>query len=83
MKKNCVINEKAYKLFFRFIKEKGIYGKWRKNLKEKDLYAILFTKRHPSQFLNLSFVWTDTEEGWDFWNKVNKEWFKIYKKIWL
>ena len=42
-----------------------------------------FTKRHPSQFLNLSFVWADTEEGWDFWNKVNKEWFKIYKKIWL
>ena len=62
----------------RFLKERGIYNIFIKNLGgKKDIgeYIInLFNISSLPTFIRNGFIWNDTDEGYSFWSKVNNDW---------
>ena len=61
------------KTFIAFLKKKGIYASYRKNIGEatrkeiKDGYI-------PYSIISYSFNWRETKEGYDFWNAMSSDW---------
>lgn len=84
------------KCFYNFLKNKNIYNLYEKNLIScSGLYYrnIIDCETSPQKFLasisgtcptlliSLSFRWSNTEEGWDFWNKIDCEWCFHYNNV--
>ena len=64
----------AKKKFILFLKKKGVYATFRKNIHPtrvrndiKDGYILPY-------IIDLSFVWSETKEGDDFWRKISNKW---------
>ena len=83
------------KVFYQFLKDKNYYNSYEKNLTSMGGWAYrkyCYCEQSPSRFLasmsksnpvrliSLAFRWRTTEEGWDFWNKVNDEWDSYYNE---
>jgi hypothetical protein len=78
------------KLFFRFLKEKGVYAAYRRNFGLKylktwhnDLYRKIgvdgktfFDVVHWTLYINHAFHWASTKEGHEFWKEISREWSK-------
>ena len=74
------------KEFIFFLKEKGVYVKFRKYFEEDaktqsyySEYTKMGGKRYlnnvsPEDFLLNAFDWENTEERYKFWDKLNREW---------
>ena len=72
------------KLAMRFLKERGLYISWKKNIiKQKNLYKLSNVDFFNSRFIDESFCWADTKEGHFFWSSLNAEYGKYYSEnIW-
>lgn len=73
------------RLAMRFLKERGLYISWKKNITEqKKLYKLLMVDFFDSSFIDKSFRWCDTKEGHHFWSSLNEEYHKYYlnNSIW-
>ena len=72
--------------FFRFLKEKGVYGEWVYNIYEQHpiwdntfwegiwKYDLLSEKNQCEEGIDCAFCWADTIQGHDFWSKIDDEW---------
>ena len=71
--------------FFRFLKEKGVYGEWVYNIRKQHpttdfmfwnfrLKAIFSEEGKCAEAINYTFYWTDTRQGRYFWSKIDDEW---------
>lgn len=87
------IDKFVLKIFYQFLQDKNYYNLYEKNLTSMGGWTYrshCFCEPPPSSFLasmsnikpikliSLAFMWRTTEEGWDFWNKVNDEWISYY-----
>lgn len=45
---------------------------------KKSLFNILNKTRTPISFLENSFLWEGSNQGFDFWDKANKKWIEYY-----
>jgi hypothetical protein len=72
------------RLAIRFLKERGLYISWKKNIIEQNnLYRLLKVDFFNGRFIDKSFRWYDTKEGYYFWSSLNEEYNKYYSNnIW-
>ena len=76
------------KIFYRFLKEEGVFTYYFKNLYEvcencsdievKKLRNIMC--RYPMELINYAFMWRETPQGHHFWSFINNKWKIIYMK---
>lgn len=67
--------------FVKFLKKKGIYEQYSKNLELKGKPIITFLKTtHPLNYLFSAFGWLETEEGGNYWCEIDHEWKKSIGK---
>jgi len=65
------------KAFIMFLKKRGIYASYRKNVRLIGRYELkkgIMTSR----FISYSLNYENTKEGYHFWESINDEWFRIY-----
>lgn len=82
---------KKYNVFGRYMiifnnqrLEEWDYYKSRFSIKEqsfKNFLKCVVEKSDYSEFLNRSFIWADTEEGHDYWERLSNEWVVYYRNI--
>lgn len=69
------LDENKYPLFVSFLKDNNIYDSYVK-------YAINISNRHmPHLAISGAFLFFRTNEGYDFWNKINNKWDDHYKQF--
>ena len=81
-------NNNYVKIFFRFLKEEGIYKPYIENLKnynrnKRFLNACLKNNGDIEGAISISFLWAKTPQSVIFWQKKHlnlKEWTKDIKK---
>ena len=77
------------KIFYRFLKEYGLFSSWFHNIKDvpKTLYYIdcndyddyiEYTK--AKEIIVCSFYFSKTKEGYHFWIDINNKWVEYYNK---
>ena len=73
--------------FIQFLKKHRAYRKYLKNLKKGhkasytfDEYWPEIEKINPIFLLVASFKWSKTPEGFEFWDKLDKLWYKQHKQ---
>ena len=68
--------------FKAFLKKHRITSAFSKNLKEfKSKTLNKFIKEvSPNSFITGAFTWVKTEQGHEYWSKLNQEWFKLLKQ---
>ena len=76
--------------FFRFLKEKGVYGEWVYNIRQQHpicdkkfweytLKSMFNEKNKCINGIFYAFDWVDTRQGNDFWLKLNNKWIKLIR----
>ena len=78
--------KEIFLMFIRFLKERGVYTAYFRNLKNNisDLDAFNFLYEHnltryfsvgmPFSWLIECFCWADQKEGRNFWEMLHNEW---------
>ena len=61
-------------LFIKFLKEKEIFVSFKKNYNVSESLNKYLKTTHPSLYLGCAFGWSNTEEGFDFWEGTEVEW---------
>lgn len=77
------IYEKNFRLFTAFLKLNNAYERYFVNL-HKSKREYVFTEAitvFPYHVIDRTLVWRDTNEGWDFWNEINKKCKDFFTKI--
>lgn len=81
-----------YLMFIRFLKERGVYVAYFRNLKNNESYldafnflyehnlARYFSDGEPFNWLTECFYWADQKEGRSFWERLHNEWQKNLNK---
>jgi len=64
----------AKKKFILFLKKKGAYAAFRKNLNSTRVRNNIKGGYILSFIVSISFTWNDTKEGYDFWRNISDEW---------
>lgn len=70
-----------------FLKKHKVLTRFKKNLKDKycnseflifdDIEGLIdFIEPIPEEIIEVAFDWKLTPEGYEFWEKINKEWRK-------
>ena len=69
--------------FFAFLKENNAYDKWLYYVQKQhsingiwwwnDFYQTLYEDR-CRRAIKYAFIWSETEEGYGFWLKIQEEW---------
>lgn len=84
---------KQHPLFFRFLKEEGLFDDWlknRKNFKKEMIklgdypYSVRGLNTMTPQYILLhcqtSFSWADTPQGSCFWGEVDENWRRYLRR---
>jgi uncharacterized circularly permuted ATP-grasp superfamily protein len=71
--------KKHWEKFENFLKREGVFEKYLENLYEQDEQLTEF--EYPSEYVSAAFVWTDTNEGHNFWSDIDTKWYKELAKI--
>ena len=78
---------KKYKEFFRFLKEIGVYGKYRKYADYRNKFhrecslKNFLNERNKEDYIEAAFDWSSTKEGHMFWYKIHMWWTCLDGKI--
>ncbi len=62
------------KKFILFLKKKGIYAAFRKNIDSPRVRNDIKYGHILSFIFDISFFWSETKEGEDFWRNISNEW---------
>jgi hypothetical protein len=91
-----LINKYVLKHFYRFLKHNNIIEDyfinftslhnitWRESYGQEkafDIYAKDRLSQSKPQLIQFAFDWEESEEGFDFWEDMNKLWEKEYDRI--
>jgi hypothetical protein len=67
-----------------FLIERGAFGKFSKNLKNKKgrrfgahVRRILDGQHKPTSFISGAYTWGETEEGDQYWRDLHNEWEEL------
>lgn len=77
-------DQQYYKqLFFRFLKELGIYGEYmkcriRSRISTTD-NVFYFNRTYPDRFVFEAFTWSETKQKHYFWERIDDYWNEFYK----
>jgi hypothetical protein len=83
-----LLNDCIYE-FIEFLKMENVFKIFVKNLYQcNDMWKYRFWNNHNSlckkdkkeKYLTNSFPWINTEEHYDFWEKINRKWIQKIKK---
>ena len=77
---------KAYKEFKRFLKNKGVYMPYIRNIRRDDSFRDLYNRNLVDFFticpidnwLTECFIWVEQPEGNDFWLNLHESWRDYY-----
>lgn len=76
------MNEDIKKLM-RFLKERNLFNKYVNEVKRAEIPSLTatleFNEGGPEDLLLYSFYWDRTEDGAEFWEKVDYEWSQYIK----
>ena len=72
------------KLFIKFLKKEKVLGQYIKNTELAKIFdseemTRLIRQNQPTQFINLSFTWSDTNEGHTFWSQLHSKWIDFIR----
>ena len=73
-------NKHLKNVFSRFLKDNNAYVEYFSNIKEfntEDYLKDFFIRNSPESWLRLSFVWSSTMQGCDFWYDLDTKWNEI------
>ena len=65
------------KAFILFLKQKGIYASYRKNVRLIGRHELKKGIMN-SRFITYSLIYEKAKEGYDFWKSISDEWCRIY-----
>jgi len=69
-------------LFFEFLQERNLFDVFIKNVKRADvLYNHPIESDIPHCFVSSYFTWSETEQGFDFWNDIEDAWIRHFETI--
>ena len=77
-------NKHLKNVFSRFLKDNNAYVEYFSNIKEFNTEGYLkdfFIRNSPESWLRLSFVWSSTMQGCDFWFNLSCKWSQIIHSI--
>jgi len=72
-----MVSIKRKKKFILFLKKKGIYASYRKNLSCPRIRRYIKIGSAPEGIIGYSFGWDKTKEGRCFWGDIDYKWFNI------
>ena len=80
---HCIIDlpkeeQKAWKKFFNWLKEKNIFNLWKDNLNSYNTIKIKNLAKDLYEGINYAFKWDKTEEGQNFWQNYCCKWNDYY-----
>ena len=70
---NEIIMQKQRDMFISFMKQNCAYERFKHNLKDKEVQTYI-TSHHPSTFINCAFSWRQSQEKFNYWDKLDKKW---------
>ena len=87
LKKNSLKDKGELPIFFRYLKEKGVYKSYFEQVKRNhsdwstlnsgyhgDLNTMLYDRRHNTVgLIDMTLNWRETQQGEDFWRKLDEE----------
>jgi len=75
------------KKFVKFLKDNGVYNEFIYNCNNKANNAFIrkewkslktfCTDLNDYAYIRYAFIWIETKEGYDFWNKIDDDWNKL------
>lgn len=85
IKKLSLKGKNNLRLFFRFLKENHCFNNFQKaftNSKHNNIQSFQnFCNTNVNLILLVSFVWGETEEGYDFWNNIHKRFITLLNQL--
>jgi hypothetical protein len=72
-----MVSIKRKKKFISFLKKKGIYASYRKNISSPIIRRQIKNGCASSIIIGESFDWYETKEGRYFWGTIDNKWFNI------
>lgn len=74
------------RLFFRFLKENHCFNNYQKafysSKRNNCIHSFQnFFNTNINLILSVSFVWVETEEGYDFWNNIHKRFISLLNQL--
>ena len=77
------MNEEGIKkAFLRFIKEKGVYSGYVRNIKNNNKTLEKVIKNSGVQnLIQGAFIWSKTPEGHYYWSDLSTEWAKFMNQL--
>ena len=72
-----MIEQQQIELF----KQQEWYDQWKDNcLKENENPNNLINNYCFKDLIMIGFIWMNTKEGYEFWSKIDNEWYKLVKE---
>lgn len=70
------MNKYKLKYLTSFLKENDCYYQYIKNYNNynNEYYMPLTILKYSYNLINNAFVWRETKEGFDYWEKIHNEW---------
>ena len=62
------------KTFYKFLEKNGCLEAFKNNLPSDDYIDKNLRRVHPANYVSTAFVWSKTEQGHDYWSKIDLEW---------
>jgi hypothetical protein len=74
---------KGHEDFYNFLVDNDVLDKYMENYDEGisglSLENFLNSAGRPTNYISWAFIWTETNSGHDFWNKLNTKWIEYLK----
>jgi hypothetical protein len=75
------LDEILNKKFVKFLKDNNAYDKFITNLNIVNKPIEIFCDDSKKKsYINRSFIWFQTKEGFDFWENLNVKWIQFLNK---
>ena len=66
---------KGYKIYYRFRENFELY-----NIVKGSQFDTFLHSTEPTLYVTLAFSWNKTEQGTEFWEKIDKKWKSFYNQ---
>ena len=77
-----------FKLFKQFLIDKGCYHLYMFNIincykdKTSSIFDVISSKNVYS-YINSAFTWCETKEGYEYWRKIDSQWWEFMSKLYI
>ena len=64
--------------FFNLLQTRGVYTIWQEAVIASNKKIDNIFNNNPNWWIDHSFAWGTTQEGYEFWREIQQEWQDIY-----